>query len=62
MIFDTTTIARSTLLHKMSRTETVDTKVVGLHGRHPLLVCEGLELRTSEERVFLCLAQTTTGE
>ena len=49
------------LLHKMSRTETVDIKVVGLHDRHPLLMCEGLELQTNEERVLLCLAQTTTG-
>ena len=57
----TTAAQRSTLFHKMSQTKEVRTEVMGLDGFHSLMVWEGLELWASKQKVFLRLAQTTTG-
>ena len=57
----TTAARRSTLLNEMSRTKAVYTEVIGLDGCHSLVAWEGLESCASEQKVFLRLAQTTTG-
>ena len=46
----------TTLSHKVTRMHTI---VIGFHSRYLLVMHESLELWTSEQSMFLCLAQRT---